>query len=1095
MKRLLLFVILGWLALAPTARAADSVADFAKPPDADKAWCYWWWLDGAASKEGITADLEAMRRQGISGALLFDAGLGGPDAPKGARFMSPAWLELYRHSLREAARLRIEIGVNLCSGWNAGGEWVTPEQAAKKLVFTATTLTGPGPAAKPLPTPKPLADYYRDIAVLAYPIPERQPAGPRLTASSSYQTYLPDQALDGMDETRWVSNGSRPGQGPTPAKPEYMQFDFAEPCPATGLTLKPYPQCGPRDVQVQCSEDGKVFRTLKKMVVEQRRDATVAFPATRARHYRVVFLSSYPLRPGEAPWNVQVTEIALINQGKKVPVGATPIDRSKIVDLTAKMDSSGRLTWDAPAGRWEVLRLGATLWGNKTKCASSTETQGYEIDFYDPKAFDFHFAHTGDVLAKEAGEYLGKTLKYFHIDSHEAGSPTWTPRFREEFTARRGYDPLTYLPALVGRTVDSPEISERFRWDAVRTFADLFAANHYGKLSEKSKRYGLGTHPESGGPPHYNIDGLQTEGLNDIPMGEFWKRNQEPNGPRSNTLYTIHQIASAAHIYGKPVCQAEAYTSFGDDWIDDPWSMKDIGDEAFCDGLTRNVLCFFVHQPKMNAFPGFQWAHVGTHFDRNITWFEKSHGWLTYLARCQHMLKEGRFAADFAYFFGEGGNNFVPEKKDLKPALPAGFDSDVLNDEVLLGKARAEDGRLALESGMRYRYLVLMTGRTTTMTPAVLRKLRGLVGDGVTLVGERPRRAPGLTAYPQCDTEVKELADALWGPDAAKSGTRPVGKGRVIWGKKLEEVVGEDGLAPDFEAADAPAKSGLMMIHRTGPGFDGYFVANQTTATLAVTCRFRAADRPPELWDAVTGQIRPLPEFKAVGGRTAIPLTFAPRQSFFVIFRGAESQTSNVQRPMSKVKKNFPAQKSLGEIKGSWEVAFDPRWGGPKSMRFEELYDWTRCEIDGIKYYSGTATYKKTFDLPQSAIANPQSALFLDLGTVKNVAEVRLNGQNLGVIWTAPWRVEITKAVKPKGNALEIDIVNLWPNRLIGDALLPKERRLTETNVKTYETILPPLAAYQTYHCGVCDARRKAGQPAPLFESGLLGPVCLMGEE
>lgn len=1099
LKNMAAFLLVGVLLPGLAARAADegeSPGDdlakaFAAPPDASKPWVYWWWLDGAASKEGITADLEAMKKQGISGALIFDAGRGGPDAPKGPLFMSRPWLELYRHALREAARLEIEIGVNLCSGWDAGGAWVTPEQAAKRLVFATMRLKGSGPAAEPLPKPTLTDGFYREIAVLAYPLGERDAAAATLSASTTYQDYGPELATDGADDSRWVSNGHRPGMGPTPEKPEYLEFRFAEPWSATALRLKPYPQCGPREVEIQSSDDGKTFRTLKRLVMEPRKEVTVSFAETRASHFRVVFMTSYPLRSGNASWNVQVSEIALLNQGQRAEIGGSPIEREKIVDLTARVDADGRLKWDVPEGKWEVMRLGYSLWGRKTKCFSSPEAQGYEIDFYDATAFDGHFDHTGEVLVKEAGQHSGTTLKYFHIDSHEAGSPTWTPRFREEFTKRRGYDPFGYLPALAGRTVETAEITERFRWDALRTFADLFAANHYGRLSERSKRHGLGTHPESGGPAHYVIDGLQTEGINDIPMGEFWKRNQEPDGKKSNTLFTIRQIAAAAHVYGKPVCQAEAFTSYADDWIDDPWSMKDVGDEAFCEGLTRNVLCFFVHQPEMKSFPGYQWPHVGTHFDRNITWFGKSHAWLTYLARCQHVLREGQFAADFAYFFGESANNFVPEKEALKPALPAGFDADVINNEILLGRTRAEEGRLALTSGMGYRYLVLMDGRTEAITPAVLGKLRELVEAGVTLVGERPLRAPGLTDYPRCDAEVKRLADALWGTEGTKSGSRQVGKGRVIWGKTLEEVVREDGLAPDIEAQTLPADARIAAIHRTKKDFDAYFVSNQTVASVRAACRFRISGRRPELWDAVTGQIRPLPEFKEEGGRTAVPLTLAPRQSFFVVFRSLGNQGTDGKHRTQIAARNFPDLKQIGEIGGGWDVAFDPKWGGPASARFQELSDWTRSDVDGIKYYSGTATYHKTFDLPPSAIRDPQPPIHLDLGVVKNVAEVRLNGRNLGVVWTAPWRVEITGAVKPQGNVLEIDVVNLWPNRLIGDARLPKEKRLTTTNVRTYETVLPPDSEYRTYYCTVCAQRRQAGQPAELLSSGLLGPVTL----
>jgi len=1061
--------------------------EFAVPPDSAKAWCYWWWLNGAASKEGITRDFEAMRKQGISGALLFDAGEAGPEAPRGPHFMSPEWRELYKHALREANRLGIVLTVNLCSGWNAGGPWVTPEHAAKKLVGARTVVKGPGRAIVALPKPPVVQGFYHDIAVLAAPVADGARAECALRASSQYRDYGPALAEDGDDESRWISNGDKPGMGPTPAKPEFLEFDFVEPHPAAGVFLKPYPDCGPKDVEVQCSDDGRTFRLLKRATLKPRDAATVVFEEVRAKHFRVVFLSAHPLHDGTV-WNVQVAEIALLAKGELTQRKTARLvwDRNRAVEVTKFVSGSGQLNWDVPPGHWMVLRIGCTLHGNMLKCVGSGPA-GLEIDTMSAQAMDAHFAETGAKLLADAGPLAGKTLQYFHIDSWELGQPTWTPKIREEFQKRRGYDPLLYLPALLQRTVDDPQATQRFLDDYRRTLGELVAANYYGRFRELTLRGGLrGTHPESGGPGICCwIDALQCEGINDIPMGEFWKRNAEPEGPVSCSMpgnFTVKQAACAAHIYGKPVCQAEAYTSFADDWIDDPWTMKDIGDEAFCHGLTRNVLCFWVHQPRLDAKPGYQWAHVGTHFDPNITWWDMSHAWLTYLARCQHLLRQGLFVADFAYLQGEEIPAFLAPRDSQQPARPAGFDYDVLNAEVLLTRAAARDGRLVLPDGMSYRYLVLPHRSPLAVSPRVLRRIKELAENGVTVVGAKPSRAQGLTDYPQCDAEVKNLADALWGPGSIATGERKIGSGRVTWGRTLDELVKADTLAPDIEFRRPSPAARLDWIHRRDGETEIYFVANLASAAATVEAVFRTAGKQPELWDAVTGEIRDLTEWRLENGRTAAPLAFAPRQSWFIVFR----KTAGPGRCAPAA--NFPELKPVLEIGGSWQILFDPKWGGPREVTFPNLQDWTTRSEEGIRYYSGTAVYRKQFQVPSPG---PARRVFLDLGSVKNVARVKLNGRDLGVVWTAPWHVEVTGAVRPGVNDLEIEVANLWPNRLIGDGLLPKDQRRTVTNVKTYETPLPPAAKYQTYGCRVCDARRKGDKPAALLPSGLLGPVTL----
>ncbi|MEI6786527.1 MAG: glycosyl hydrolase, partial [Verrucomicrobiota bacterium] len=459
-----------------TVYAADELAaNFASPPNESKPWCYWWWLNGAASKEGITRDFEAMRKQGISGALLFDAGEAGAEAPRGPKFMSAEWRDLYQHAVREADRCGIVLGVNLCSGWNAGGPWVTPEHAAKRLISAETVLRGPGRVSVALPKLALVQGYYHEIAVLAAPTTQTG----ELRASSQYQDYGPALAEDGSDESRWVSNGGKPGMGPTPDKPEFLQFDFLEPRTAAGIFLKPYAECGPKDVEVQSSDDGEHFRTIKRLTLKPRDAVTVGFDEVRSRHFRVLFLSAHLYNDG-ATWNVQVAEIALLSKNELAnePAARRLWDHGRVVDVTQFADASGQFNWEVPPGNWRVLRLGCTLHGNVTSCVGSGPG-GLELDPMSGEAMDAHFAETGAKLIADAGPLAGKALQYFHIDSWELGQPTWTLRMRAEFQQRRGYDPLPFLPAVLGRTVDNAESTRRFLQDYRRTAADLVAANYY----------------------------------------------------------------------------------------------------------------------------------------------------------------------------------------------------------------------------------------------------------------------------------------------------------------------------------------------------------------------------------------------------------------------------------------------------------------------------------------------------------------------------------------------------------------------------------------------------------------------------------------
>lgn len=735
--------------------------------------------------------------------------------------------------------------------------------------------------------------------------------------------------------------------------------------------------------------------------------------------------------------------------------GDRPLGPAEVIDLTATLGPDGSLNWDVPAGRWTIQRLGHVVMGCDVRCVLPEVGYVLEVDWLNPEAVDEMFAHLGKVLLEDAGPHVGKTLRFLHTDSFEDGYPNWTGRLLDKFQQYRGYDPKPYLPVLAGKIVGSAEIADRFLYDYRKTVADCLADGNYGHFAARCAEHGLESQCEAGGPAWSGtvcMDALKNLGRCDRPMGEFW----------TGGLNVSKQTASASHIYGRRTASAEAFTGFAH-WREAPSHLKPIADRAFCDGINRFLFHTMTCQRTQDGQPGYEYG-AGTHFNPNVTWWQQAaRPWLSYVSRCQAMLQSGLFVADVLYYYGDWAPNRVDPVQD---ASLKGYDYDVRNSEVLLTRLSVRAGKLVLPDGMSYRLLVLPSSRT--MPVEIVRRLNELVEAGATVIGPRPESDPGLRDYPRCDEVVRQTAAKLWGNlDGTTLTVRSVGKGRIVWGQIPRAVLDADGVAPDLAASGA-----IEFIHRATAEAEIYFVANGSAKPEQVNAVFRVSGRQPELWDGVTGTQRDLPQFEQLDGRTAVPLEFEPYGSMFVVF----SRIGNPPQPGGR--RNFAAPTTVQEITGPWTVQFDPQWFYPTeglsgdqvtgSVVFEKLEDWSTRSEPAIRNFSGTAVYRKGFTW--SGDAASRRSLLLDLGTVKETARVTLNGKDVGVVWCHPWRVEITEAVKPGENVLEIEVVSLWPNRLIGDNHLRTEQRRTRTNVPT-------------------DRRQ------PLLPSGLLGPVRVLAAE
>jgi hypothetical protein len=713
------------------------------------------------------------------------------------------------------------------------------------------------------------------------------------------------------------------------------------------------------------------------------------------------------------------------------------IPQSDVIDLTDRLAADGTLRWTPPAGRWVVLRFGYSLIG-RTNHPASSEATGLEVD----KLSHRYVAAYVDKYLGELGKALGRDLigqhglSYLVMDSYEVGAQNWTDDMLDQFRRRRGYSAVPWLPVLAGRVVGSAQMSDRFLWDFRKTIADLMADSYYGQIAASLRGRDLGLYAESHEYGRDLIaDGMQVKKSAAIPMGAAWA-SRVPGRSAENYDTDIRESASVAHIYGKKLVAAESFTALGGTYEFDPARLKPIADRELAMGVNRFVISASAHQPDSRPGPGIALGPFGIWFTRHETWAEHAGAWVSYLARSSYLMQQGRFVADIAYLYGED-TNLTSLFGASAPAIPSGYNFDYLNADALLNELAAEDGRLMTRSGMSYRLLALDPS-TKRMSVAVLRKIRDVSRAGVLIAGPVPTGVPSLANN---EDEFRRLVAEVW-PDGRE--------------KSLEEALASGPVEPDLVFTPG-VHAELRFIHRTLPDGEIYFISNGADHILQVEASFRVRGKAPELWRADAGTISPL-AFRTENNRTVVPLTLDRDDAVFVIFR---QPTTNKSRQVES-----PASQVMAVIDGPWIVRFPPRLGAPASAQFSRLSSWTENADAGIRYFSGTATYYKTVPIPAAWLGGTYR-LMLDLGEVRNLAAVRVNGRPLGDLWKAPYRVDITDALKPGNNRVAIQITNLWPNRLIGDHQ-PGAERIA-------------FAAYDPFKAD-----------SPLLPSGLLGPVTVV---
>jgi len=1031
--------------------------EFADPPRSARPYLWWHWMNGNITKDGIKKDLLWMDSIGIGGFHHFDAGIGvAPIVENRLIYMHDDWKDAFKYAINLGDSLGMEMTVASSPGWSCmGGPWVEPQDAMKKLVWRQMRLSGGQTFNGPLPEPFKTAgriqnvdngekQYYEDIAVVAVKAPENDIAladmDVKVTSSSgkfTVEQLTNDDLTDGdiLEESKVGPDGYA-----------WITYEFNEPKSFRAMSLFdgrernwPYNVPPSYSVRLEKSDDGVNFTEVAKVPSTFCLRSTISFPEATARYFRLKVYNDNGVGAKVSEFNLY--PVGRINHAEEKAAFAAPHDlhdyptvtdgefAQEVVDLTDKV-KDGVLAWDVPEGNWKVYRVGYSLTGHKNGPAPA-EATGLEVDKLDPDAWSRYFHTYLDMYKDATGGMIGERgIRYILTDSYEAGCQNWTPKMAEEFEARRGYSLIPWLPVLAGEIVESVERSEAFIWDWNVTIAELYAEN-YSRINDIIKEYGMaGRYSEAHECGRvYVADGMDIKRTAAVPMAACWVDAGSPIMAATD----IRESASVAHIYGQNLVAAESLTAHGTQtnaYKYCPSNLKATADWEMANGLNRFVIHESAHQPLDSVFPGLGLGPYGQWFNRHETWASEAKAWTDYLARSSYMLQQGKAVVDILLYYGEDSNACAQYGSEL-PRIPVGFNYDFANPAVLKEVTSVKNGNI-VAGNMEYKVLYL--GKNVSrMTVPVLEKLVALAKSGAVICGHTPQSpASNSDDAAKWNSMLDELKAC----------------GNVHLDVAIEDVATTCGLVPDIEY---PAGNDIRFVHRHLGFADIYWIDKPSDEFKTIPVTFRQEGRKPMVWHPETGKIEEA-SYMVKDGRTCVELNLVPNDAVFVVFAGKTSETEH-----SVPEK---ATATVCEVTGPWNVAFQPERSAPESAVFETLASYTESEDPGIKYFSGKAVYSNTFALESI----PEGKVAIDLGDVKEMARVTVNGKDCGIVWKKPFCIEVTDAVQAGENKLEITVTNTWINRLIGDEQ-PGADRITYTS---YKFFLPE---------------------SNLFPAGLLGPV------
>jgi hypothetical protein len=945
-------------------------SNFKTPPNSAKPHTWWHWMNGNVSKKGITLDLEAMARVGIGGFQNFDAGTGIPKGP--IEYLSPEWLELKKHAIREANRLGLEFTMHNCPGWSStGGPWITPELAMQQVTWSELCIEGGRTLKVKLPQPLKKLDYYKDISVIAFRSLPGEIALTKIARKIKTNTggikfeQVTGQFSDGVK----IEPATRDGEA-------FVQFDFIEPQEIQQLSFVTATYGNNKgSIIVKTSDDGKTFKEVATLTtgspfgaptgeisftknLDLFKTKYLQLVCDHARSFSQIRFSN--VRRAE-DWDKRAN-YSFNRSGAESVKELPAIQENDIINISEHLKEDGTIDWSAPKGDWTILRFGFTPLGTENRSAPDTGV-GLECDKYNAAALEFHFNKMMDNLLPSLAKLTSHGKVGLLIDSYEVGMQNWTASFEKTFKERNGYDLAKYLPALTGRIVQNADTTNRFLWDFRRTQGDLMADNYYGKFTELCHKHKMISYcqPYDRGP----MEEMQIGSRVDINVGEFWNNLSSIFQNNLTMRRTVKLSAAIAHTNGQRVVAAESFTGEPESskWQEYPFGLKALGDKMFTQGLNRIVFHRFAHQPHPTAKPGMTMGPWGTHFDRTNTWWEQAHAWLQYISRCQHLLQEGNFVADLAYFTGEDAGIYTRvERTELNPAPPEGYDHDLINAETILSKAKVQNKRLVLPYGISYPILILQDYER--MTLPFLQKLEQLVKEGLVAVGSRPRGTPSLRT--QDETTFKKIADELWGDAESSIIDRTIGKGKIIWGKTLQVILEDLKISRDFGYTSKSGDAPINYIHRQSTGEDIFFLANQRRSVEDLVCEFRISNKQPEAWDPISGTTRPISIFSSESNRTIIPITLNENGSIFIVFKNATGKSkfrslTKDKTPVFTIDGFKASRKSYPDVSNNFAIAL---WIKPENhvmLGINNLMDGQKPWTDNYAIYpsSGENLYGK----------------------------------------------------------------------------------------------------------------------------------------
>jgi hypothetical protein len=1079
-----------------------SQEEFMNPPESARIYTWWHWLDNAITKEGITRDLEAMKQQGITGATILNIGLFGEKdmgVPQ-VIFGTDQWFDMFKWALQEANRLGITIGAHNCDGWStSGGPWITPEMSMKQYVWSKTYIEGGRPVDTILAKPYGFRDYYEDAAVIAYQASD---------SPNSFQLARPQVKVNDTIDGEVLFDGN-PFSTVNIGNDGFIDITFGEIFVADKIAIHLRMTSSWESLknirsgfEIMSSPDGKNYTHVADFEIRGVNETVnIEIPETKAKNYRIALKQQseipyytsinlseiellkkeeHPLYSPSYKYHLEKTvstrpeEVSDIFVTESMMDSNSPVVSSGVIDLNGKMDTKGQLKWDVPEGNWIVIRFGYTTTGSMN-APSTNAGRGLECDKMDTAALNLHFRSFPEKLVKASGNYAGNTFKYLFIDSWECNFQNWTRNFPKEFEHRLGYSLIPWIPVLCGETENNTEETEAFLNDFRKTIADLIEENYYKHYTELCHREGMDLHAEViyGGVHYPPLNILRSNSYMDVPMWEFWT-NQDRDGfvhymPVQKASFDKPMYASV--VYDKPVVPSEAYTGFAH-YSESPWDLKLFGDRAYCSGINRMVLHSYVHQPTERK-PGMTLGPFASHFNRHNNWWEHVSGWFTYQGRIQYILQKGQVISDILYFIGDR----LPEdqKNNDLYDVPFGYNSQLCNMDILLNHCKVTNGLIRLENGLTYKIILLPDNNQ--MEYSTLLRIATLIQDGATVVGPKPSGVMSFMDRDQNNIALKKLADEVWGETDGKTVTENTyGKGKVIWGKPLKNVLEELNLQPDLAVLKNDSVN-LLFIHKKIEDMDAYFLVNQEDKSVYTECIFRITGKSPEIWNPQYGTTFQQAVYREEEGGIRVPVYFKPKESLFVIFPDGtpaehieKIQQNGLQIfPMSQVSftdvsfpevisdgntfsviSDYPGEytltSSLGkeytlttggneilEVKDfTGDISFESSDGIPGPVGISKFQYWTDFNNPDIKYYSGKAKYTVHFTLPPNFLTGNDS-MELSIGGIKATGEVTLNGKKPGYVWMPDQGLNISGLLLQGDNTLEVTVANVYRNRLIGD--------------------------------------------------------------